>query len=184
MAKLPENAKRVFKGILYDVYHFEQEQFDGSTKTFEMLKRKPSVQVIPIKDGKVIMAKEQQPGTEEFTTFVGGCTDENEEPFVAAQRELKEETGLESDDWEEIFKLEIPGRIDWDIHFYVARGCRETSAPETDSGEKIKLKELSFEEFINFTKREDFRNKVFKSHMANFQYSEDKVEYLKKKLFP
>lgn len=184
MAKLPENAKLVFKGILYDVYHFEQEQFDHSFKTFEILRRKPSVQVIPIKDGKVIVAHEQQPGTEEFSTFVGGCSDGDEEPLIAAKRELKEETGLASSDWELLFTLEIPGRIDWDIHFYVARGCEEVAGVKLDSGEKIQLKELSFEDFIVFTKRGDFRNKVFKSHMANFEYSDDKVEYLKKKLFP
>ncbi|MAG60170.1 hypothetical protein CL619_00135 [archaeon] len=183
MAKIPKNAKRVFKGILYDVYHFDQKMFDGSTQTFEMLSRKPSVQVIPIKNGKIVVAHEEQPGTKEFTTFVGGCTDENEDLLVAAKRELKEETGLESSDWEELFTLKIPGRIDWDIHFFVARDCQKVAETKLDSGEKIQLEELSFEEFIEFTKRDDFRNKVFKSYMANFEYSEEKVKFLKEKMF-
>jgi|APSaa5957512535_1039671.scaffolds.fasta_scaffold03097_4 ADP-ribose pyrophosphatase len=182
MAKIPSNANKVFNGILYDVYHYDQKMFDGTTQTFEMLKRKPSVQVIPIKDGKIIMAHEEQPGTKEFTTFVGGCSESDEEPLVAAKRELLEETGLTSDDWELIFTLEIPGRIDWDIHFYAARGCTQIQEVAANNGEKITLKELSFDEFIEFTKRDDFRNKVFKSHMAKFDYDQEKINHLKAKL--
>ncbi len=183
MSQIPANAKRVFKGILYDVYHFEQEMFDGSTAMFEMLSRKPSVQVIPVKGGKIIVAHEEQPGTEEFTTFVGGCCEEGEEPLVAAKRELQEETGFTSSDWELLFTLQIPGRIAWDIHFYVARDCKETFKTQLDVGEKITLKELSFDELIEFTKRDDFRNKLFKSYMANFEYGAEKIKFLKDKLF-
>ncbi len=37
--KIPPNAKRVFKGIIFDVYQWQQKMFDGSKETFEMLKR-------------------------------------------------------------------------------------------------------------------------------------------------
>ena len=184
MVKIPKNAKRVFEGILYDVYHFDQKMFDGTTQTFEMLSRKPSVQIIPIKDGKVVMAKESQPGSKEFTTFLGGGCDYGEDSLLAAKRELLEEAGLKSSDWELLFTLEIPGRINWDIHFYAARDCKQIKEPTKTNGEKIELQELSFDEFLEFTKRDDFRNKVFKSHMANFEYDQDKVNLLKEKLFP
>lgn len=184
MAEIPTHAKRVFKGILYDVYHFEQEMFDGTTKTFEMLHRKPSVQVLPIYNGKVVVAKEQQPGTETFATFLGGCSEEGEDPLHAAKRELLEETGFHSDAWELLFTLPIPGRINWDIHFYVARDCKKVAEQNLDNGEKIELIELDFEELIQFTQQPGFRNKVFKSYMANFQYDQEKLALLKGKLFP
>jgi ADP-ribose pyrophosphatase len=182
MASIPKNAKRVFKGILYDVYHFEQQMFDGSMGTWEMLSRKPSVQIIPVKSGKIIVANEEQPGTNKFSTFIGGCCEGDETPLAAAKREMLEETGLVSNDFEQLFTLEIPGRINWDIHFFVARDCQQQAKPALDNGEKITLKELSFDEFLEFTKRDDFRNKVFKSHMANFEYDQEKVEFLRKKL--
>ena len=183
MAKIPTNATRAFKGILYDVYHFEQTMFDGSTKTFEMLKRKPSVQVIPIKDGKVVMALEEQPGSKEFATFIGGGCEEEEDPIAAAKRELLEETGFESNDWELLFTLKIPGRIEWDIHFYAARACKKVQDPKLDSGEKIKLLELSFEEFLEFTQRDDFRSKIYTSYIAGSGYDQEKVKILREKLF-
>jgi len=33
---VPEEAKLVFKGIIYDVYQWEQKMFDGTFSTFEM----------------------------------------------------------------------------------------------------------------------------------------------------
>ena len=35
---IPENAKRVFKGIIFDVYQWEQELYNGSKAVFEKLK--------------------------------------------------------------------------------------------------------------------------------------------------
>ena len=32
---IPENAKKVFTGQVFDVYQWEQEMFDGSKATFE-----------------------------------------------------------------------------------------------------------------------------------------------------
>ena len=39
---LPENAKLVFKGVLFDTWQWEQELFDGSYSTFEVVVRKGS----------------------------------------------------------------------------------------------------------------------------------------------
>lgn len=36
--KLPPQAKKVFTGQIFDVYQWEQEMYDGSFETFEMLK--------------------------------------------------------------------------------------------------------------------------------------------------
>ena len=36
--KVPKQAKRVFKGVIFDVYQWEQEMFDGTKEIFEKLK--------------------------------------------------------------------------------------------------------------------------------------------------
>lgn len=51
--KIPINARRVFKGIIFDVYQWEQKMFDGNFKTFEMLKRPNTVEIIAIRDNKI-----------------------------------------------------------------------------------------------------------------------------------
>jgi hypothetical protein len=60
--KIPKKARRVFKGVIFDVYHWPQKMFDNSTVTFEMLKRADTLQVIAITpDKKILLLKEQQP---------------------------------------------------------------------------------------------------------------------------
>ena len=45
---MPEHAKKVFSGVMFDVYQWEQEMYDGSTATFEKLTRPDTAQVIPV----------------------------------------------------------------------------------------------------------------------------------------
>ena len=62
---IPESAKKVFTGKLFDVYQWEQELFDGSTTTFEKVKTKDIVSIIPVTtDGKIMICKQKQPATE------------------------------------------------------------------------------------------------------------------------
>ena len=37
--QLPKNAKRVFKGKIFDVYQWDQKMFDNSVEIFEKMKR-------------------------------------------------------------------------------------------------------------------------------------------------
>lgn len=97
---LPSNAKCVFKGKLYDTYQWEQKMFDGSIRTFEMLKRPYNGCVIAVINDKILILEQEQPGRGTFLSLPGGRCDQDEEPFIAAQRELLEETGYISEDWE------------------------------------------------------------------------------------
>ncbi len=45
---MPANAKRVFKGVVFDTYQWEQDMYDGTKKTFEKLKRPDTVVVFPV----------------------------------------------------------------------------------------------------------------------------------------
>ena len=51
---LPENAKLVFKGVMFDTYQWEVDGYDGSKRIFEKLKRPDTVMIIPItEEGKI-----------------------------------------------------------------------------------------------------------------------------------
>ena len=147
--KIPDNAKLVFKGVIFDVYQWQQELFDGSQATFEALKRPGTVQVIPTVGDRVLLSYEEQPGKPRRHTFFGGRMEEGEEPLTAIKRELLEETGLQSDDWELYKEYVSGGKIIWPIYLYVARNCRKVTEPRLDPGEKIDIKEFGFEEFVD-----------------------------------
>ena len=52
---IPDNAKIVFNGILFDVYHWEQKMFDGTTRTFEAVRRIPTTQILAVTEQKKIV---------------------------------------------------------------------------------------------------------------------------------
>jgi hypothetical protein len=60
-ALIPDNASLAFKGQIFDVYQWPQIMFDGSTKTFEMLKRPDTVQIILVRDNKILLVEDEQP---------------------------------------------------------------------------------------------------------------------------
>jgi hypothetical protein len=45
---IPENAKLAFKGIIFEVWQWEQKMFDGSIEIFERIWRSPSVNILAI----------------------------------------------------------------------------------------------------------------------------------------
>ena len=140
--KIPSQAKLVFKGVIFDVYQWEQEMFDGSKETFEAIKRPSTVQVIPVKGDKILLSFEEQPGKPRRLTFFGGRMEKDEEPLDAAKREFLEETGMESDDWELFREYHSGGKIDWSFFFYIARNVTKKTEPHLDPGEKIDRKSV------------------------------------------
>src|SRR5262245_41046843 len=93
---VPKNAKRTFKGIIFDVYQWPQKMFDGTTKTFEVIRRQDSVVIIPVmKNGKIAITKQKQPAMDWFYSVPAGRIDKpGESPKQTAIRELREEAGL------------------------------------------------------------------------------------------
>lgn len=157
---LPSNAKKVFSGIIFAIYQWEQVQFDGTTKIFEKISRLDTVGVIAVTvDKKIILTHEEQPGMRPFIGTPGGIIDRGEYPFSAAQRELMEETGYESNKWELFDALQPITKIDWAIFNFLAKDCRKRQEPRLDSGEKVIIEELTFDEFIEAVKNPNFRDK-------------------------
>lgn len=182
--KIPKEAKRVFKGIIYDVYHWEQKQFDGSVKTFEMLKRPHTVEVIAVQGDKIIIAEQQQPRMEPLYTLFGGRQEEGEEPLATAKRELREEAGLVSKDWQ-LFKSFVheSNKIDWMLHLFIARSCAKVGDQTLDSGERIELKEVDFDEFISIVSSERFWGGPIITEILRMRLAPARIEEFRKKLF-
>ena len=72
--KRPDSAKLMFKGVIFEVYQWQQQMYDGSTETFEALKRPDTVSIIPVtKDKKFIILRQEQPGLVSRLGFPGEC---------------------------------------------------------------------------------------------------------------
>jgi ADP-ribose pyrophosphatase len=145
---VPQDAERVFKGQIFDVYHWQQKMFDGSYQTFEMLKRPDTIKVIAIKDGKVVILDQLQPDSPRaFFDLPGGRHDYEEETELdAAKRETLEETGMTFNDWR-LISIEQPhSKIDWFVYLFLATGFEKQQEQNLDNGEKIKVELKSLDE--------------------------------------
>lgn len=180
---LPDHAKMVFKGVLYEVWQWEQTMFDGSTQTFEAIKGNDSAAVIATVDGNILLEHMEQPQSDPYLAVPGGRLDEGEDGLAAAKRELLEETGYASDDWEALERNYSGGRIITSREIFVARNCRKVADPTPDAGERISVSFISFEEFLLLPERPDFRVREMNDLIYIARLHPEKMSELKRKIF-
>ncbi len=172
---IPPHAKKVFKGVIFDVYQWQQEMFDGSVETFEKLKRPDTVCVFGVlPDGNILLTEQEQPGKNPFIGATGGRVDEGEDILAAAKRELLEESGYEAGEfilWDSQHPI---SKIDWAVYTFIAKGLKKVADLNLDAGEKIKLRPTSLDEVIDI---------ATKSHQ-DFYEKEVIVKFFEAKLDP
>lgn len=146
---IPASATRVFQGKIFGVYQWQQKMYDGSEKTFEMLKRPDTVEIIAIKNNKVVVLEEEQPDSpHSYYALPGGRHDiPGESTLLAAKRELLEEAGLAFSTWRLINVVQPLTKSEWFIYQYLATDLENeiVHKPELD-GEKIIVMEKTIEE--------------------------------------
>jgi ADP-ribose pyrophosphatase len=181
--EIPKKAKKVFEGVIFDVYQWQQKLFDGSFATFEMLRRPDTVDILPVtENGKIVVLEQWQPGKERAIGIPAGRVDEGESVLTAAKRELLEETGYEPRSLELFYTNQPTSFIDWIIFGFVARGCRKVAEQALDAGEKASIKIVDFEEFVRVALRSDFRDTEITMKILEARVKEEGLDKLKKKL--
>ncbi len=182
---LPPQAKRVFKGLLFDTYQWEQELFDGSYRTFERIVRKPSADMLVVENQKIMILMQEQPGKPLYPSLPGGQIEAGEETLSAAKRELLEETGLESDAFI-LYKSQSDGgtKINFTVTTYIVHNSKKVQEPHLDAGEKIQITWVSFDEFLELARDEKFTCPLWlKFDMYEAMLDPQKKEALHKTLF-
>lgn len=112
---------------------------DGQEHFREVVEHPGGVVIIPItKDNKIILVKQwRHPIHEELIEFPAGKLARGEDPFLAAKRELLEETGFSAENWESLgFIYTAPGFCDEKLYLYKAYNLT-FSETKPDYGEII-----------------------------------------------
>lgn len=144
---IPPNASRVFDGRIFDVYQWPQKMYDGSTQTFEMLKRPDTVEVLAVKGDRIVVLEEEQPDTVAYYATPGGRHDvAGETELEGAKRELLEETGMSFKTWRLLKVFQPVPKIEYFVYQFLATEFESQHEPHVDVGEKIAVQLVSFEE--------------------------------------
>lgn len=184
---MPSHAKRVFQGVVFDTYQWEQEMYDGTKKTFEKLKRADTVVTFGVlPDGRIILTEQEQPGKEPFIGATGGRVDEGEDILSAAKRELLEESGYEASEfilWDSQHPI---SKIDWVVYTFIAKGLKKVRNTNLDVGEKIKLMPVTLEKLIDIatTSHQDFYEKEVILKFFEAKLNPNKMKELKELFKP
>ena len=96
-------------------------------------------------DRKVVTVRQFRFGTQRWTTETpAGLMEDGESPLQAAQRELAEETGYTTAEWEYLGCVEPnPAFMDNVCHLWLAKNARRTDDTDFDPGEDIRVEELA-----------------------------------------
>jgi 8-oxo-dGTP pyrophosphatase MutT (NUDIX family) len=114
--------------------------------------------IVPVtENNEFILVKQYKYGAnKEVIEFPAGFIDEKENPLDAAKRELKEETGYISNDFQLIAKNELsPTKSNGKVYIYLAKNSTikyETSFDETENIELIKKSEPEILKMIDNNK--------------------------------
>ncbi len=182
--KIPKEAKKVFSGIMFDVYQWKQKMYDGSYQTFEMIARAPSTDVIAIVDDKIIVLMQEQPTKPLFPSLPGGRVEGGDKPLETAKREMLEETGYEAKEWKLLAEWFGVSKLYFHESVFVAKNCKKVVQQKLDAGEKIKITFMSFNDFLKLCRNERFTAPLgLKFMMYEALVDPKKREELEKRIF-
>jgi ADP-ribose pyrophosphatase len=182
--RLPEGAKKVFVGEIFDVYQWPQKMYDGRIETFEMLSRRPSVEVIATMADKIIILSQEQPTKPLFLSLPGGRVEVYQTPLEGAKAELLQETGCEAEKFELLHEFAGESKIYYQESIYIARNCRKVAEQNFDGGEKIEVTLRSFADFMQLCRRDDFHISFgLKKMMYEMLLDPKKQAEFKKRIF-
>ncbi len=183
--RIPEHAEKVFEGVLFDVFQWDQTLFDGSRARFEAARRVPSVQVLATDDaGRVILLEEEQPYVGRFIAVPGGRVERGDDPETTVRKELLEELGMAPRAVELWYEQHSGSTLQWSTFNFIARGCTPVAAPEQEPGERIRPYRVAFEDLFVESERPEFRNRQLADRLFRVRHTPGEAERLRALLFP
>lgn len=155
---MPENFERrlIHRGRKFD---FEQVRFTGRSgreATLEVVRHPGAVVILPLlADGRVALIRNRRPalGGRLLWELPAGTLEKDEDPALAAKRELEEETGYTAGRVEKLASFyTTPGMTDELMHAFLATDLRE-GGQRLEEDEEIEPRVFTVDEALSMIDR-------------------------------
>ena len=151
-------------------------------------RRDYTVIVASDEDGRYLCVRQFRQGIRQVTTEFpaggiersdgkeyGGDKNAAESALSCAKRELKEETGYESDDWTHLITIPSNATIaDNYAYVFLARNCRKVAAQHLDESECLDVEKYTTEEIEEMIRTGKFQQSV---HVMAWLMAKEKHDY-------
>lgn len=108
-------------------------------------------------EGKILMERQYKHGVGKVSLILpGGLIEGEEQPLEAAKRELLEETGYATEQWENLGNFVANANYGCGkIHLFVARHIKQVAEPDSGDLEEIQLVLMSPDELVDAIRQGD-----------------------------
>jgi ADP-ribose pyrophosphatase len=118
---------------------------------YYVIERPDAAIVFPLTaSGEVVLVRQYRPAIDSVELGLpAGLVEEGEEPEKAARRELQEETGYSSGEWENLGAVaSSPSLKDNWAYLYLARGVQRSGSQQPDEHERLEIVLVPVEEIL------------------------------------
>ena len=162
-AKMQQQQERedlISRSTLFSGKIFSVEREEHSTRTYDLVKHKQAVAILPIDSkGNVILIQQyRRPPDEILIEIPAGLMEKDEEIEACAERELQEEIGYRANTLIPIGSFYTsPGFCDELVHIFIAKDLVESKLPH-DEHEMIDLYIVSKKEIVKLLESKQIRD--------------------------
>jgi ADP-ribose pyrophosphatase len=146
----------------FDVRHETVRLPDDTETDFDYLAEPPAVVVLPFtSEGRVVLIEEWRQAVGRVNRGLPAGTVEREDTDLetAARRELREETGYETEDVSPVVTVEpVNGVADSVHHYFLAENCEPMSEQDLDADESIRVITEEYEAFCDTVRANEVRD--------------------------
>lgn len=151
----------VYPGAIIRLEHWQVRLPNGETALREVACHPGASAIVALDEQEqVILVRQHRVAVGRLTLEIpaGKLDGPEEDPFLCAQRELSEETGLSAEHWRKLTVLETtPGFCDERIHLYLATGLKQHQA-HPDADEFVDVFRMPLQEAVDHVMNGVFRD--------------------------
>lgn len=144
------SSKKVYKNHYFQVREDEVVRPDGSPGKYFVIETTPSVMIVAVtRELEFYIVGQHRYTTNIFSWEVPGGSTDGEESIAAAQRELREETGLTSDEWENLgMQQALNGNSDKVFTILLAKNVTQTDKNKQAGDGIVEMKKIPFSKVL------------------------------------